>query len=144
QVKELNADTPWVARLRYAYADTLFDVGRRDEAREWFSRAVDADPDGLTDAADRLLDIDGIELEDDDEADDAELALAIAHDEVDERTEAERIAVRNARADELGDEDDDDLDDDELDDIDDDDDLEDDDLDQDDDDFDDDDEDDEF
>jgi tetratricopeptide (TPR) repeat protein len=88
QIRELTSDEPWTARLRYAYADALQAGGRRDEAREWFARAVDADPDGETDAADRLLDIDGITLEEDD-MDDPELALAEAHDEMDDRAEAE-------------------------------------------------------
>jgi tetratricopeptide (TPR) repeat protein len=85
QIRELTADAPWTARLRYAYADTLFDLGRRDEARQWFARAVDADPEGETDAAERLLDLDGVELEEDGEDEDPELALAIAHDETGDR-----------------------------------------------------------
>ena len=89
QIRELTADAPWTARLRYAYADTLFGLGRRDEAREWFARAVDADPEGETDAAERLLDLDGVELEEDGEDEDPELALAIAHDESNDRAEAE-------------------------------------------------------
>lgn len=55
---------PWAARLWYALADALLDAGRTDEAREWFSRAADADDDGLTDAGERLLDLDGVHLED--------------------------------------------------------------------------------
>ncbi len=45
---------PWVPRLHYAYADTLLELGRRAEAREWFARAEAADPDSLTDSADRV------------------------------------------------------------------------------------------
>jgi tetratricopeptide (TPR) repeat protein len=93
QVRELTADAPWVGRLRYAYADALLDAGRRDEAREWFARAVEVDPDGETDAADRLLDLDGVLMEDDDEADDPELALALAHDEMEDRVEVDRSAA---------------------------------------------------
>jgi glycerol-1-phosphatase len=63
QVPELTADAPWVARLRYAFADTLLAAGRESEAREWFARAADADDDGATDAAERLLDMDGVVLE---------------------------------------------------------------------------------
>ena len=85
QIRELTAEAPWAARLRYAYADALLAVGRRDEARDWFARAVEVDPDGDTDAAERLLDLDGIVLEEDDETEDPELALAIAHDEMDDR-----------------------------------------------------------
>jgi tetratricopeptide (TPR) repeat protein len=55
---------PWTARLRYAYADALLEVGRREDARAWFARAAEADPDGETDAAERLLELDGLVLED--------------------------------------------------------------------------------
>ena len=88
QIRELTGDTPWSARLRYAYADTLLAVGRREEAREWFARAVEVDPESDTDAAERLLDLDGITLEEDDESEDPDLALTLAHDEIDGRAEA--------------------------------------------------------
>ncbi len=44
---------PWVVRLRYAYADTLEQAGRLNDALTWFHKtnAIDADED--TDAADR-------------------------------------------------------------------------------------------
>ncbi|MEW2385704.1 Replicase polyprotein 1ab [Micromonospora sp. NPDC047707] len=74
QVPELTSDAaePWTSRLRYAYADALLAVGRREEAREWFSRAAEVDTDGETDAAERLLELDGVVIEgdDEDEADD--------------------------------------------------------------------------
>src|SRR6185436_16398128 len=74
QVRELGSDEPWVARLRYAYADALLTVGRREEAREWFARAAEIDEDALTDAAERLLDLDGVVLEEsDEELDDEDL-----------------------------------------------------------------------
>ncbi|MEH1102794.1 Replicase polyprotein 1ab [Micromonospora sp. CPCC 205561] len=78
QVPELTSDVsePWTARLRYAYADALLAVGRRDEAREWFSRAADVDTEGETDAAERLLELDGVMIEGDEE--DEESAEAIA------------------------------------------------------------------
>ncbi|GHJ55136.1 hypothetical protein Nm8I071_44430 [Nonomuraea sp. TT08I-71] len=71
QVPELTAEStePWAARLRYAYADALLAVGRREEAREWFSRAADLDAEGETDAAERLLELDGVVIEGDDEVD---------------------------------------------------------------------------
>ncbi|MEU8377415.1 tetratricopeptide repeat protein [Micromonospora sp. NPDC048894] len=71
QVPELTTDVaePWTARLRYAYADALLAVGRREEAREWFSRAADVDADGETDAPERLLELDGVVIEGDDEDD---------------------------------------------------------------------------
>jgi tetratricopeptide (TPR) repeat protein len=66
QVPELNSGRPrpWSARLFYAYADALLAAGREDEARGAFARAAAADADGETDAADRLDELDGIELED--------------------------------------------------------------------------------
>jgi tetratricopeptide (TPR) repeat protein len=72
QVRELTADedAEWAARLRYAYADALLAAGRRDEAREWFARASAADTEGLTDAAERLLELDGVTLEDDEDESD--------------------------------------------------------------------------
>jgi tetratricopeptide (TPR) repeat protein len=74
QVRELTAPAtePWAARLRYAYADALLEVGRRDEAREWFARAAEADDDAQTDAAERLLELDGVLLDGDDEDFDAD------------------------------------------------------------------------
>ena len=57
-----NSMQPWTARLRYAYADALLEVGREDEAREWFAKAVEADQGGLTDASDRLAELDGVEF----------------------------------------------------------------------------------
>jgi tetratricopeptide (TPR) repeat protein len=63
---------PWTARLRYAYAEALLDSGREDEAREWFAKAGEIDPEGETDAGDRLAALDGLTFdeveEDDDEA----------------------------------------------------------------------------
>jgi hypothetical protein len=67
QVRELTAEEPWVARLRYAYADALLAAGRPEESREWFARAAEIDEDAQTDAAERLLDLDGVVIEDDEE-----------------------------------------------------------------------------
>ena len=55
---------PWTVRLRYAYADALLDAGREDEARTWFARAAEVDEHGETDADDRVLELDGVILED--------------------------------------------------------------------------------
>ncbi len=76
QVPELTGDAaePWTARLRYAYADALLAVGRREEAREWFSRAAEIDTDGETDAAERLLELDGVVIEGDEDDEDEEFA----------------------------------------------------------------------
>ncbi|MEU2243462.1 MULTISPECIES: tetratricopeptide repeat protein [Streptomyces] len=55
---------PWTARLRYAYADALLAAGRESEARDWFAKALEADKDGVTDASDRLAELDGVEFVD--------------------------------------------------------------------------------
>jgi tetratricopeptide (TPR) repeat protein len=55
---------PWAARLWYAYADALQAAGREDQAREWFASAADADSQAETDADERLLELDGVVLED--------------------------------------------------------------------------------
>lgn len=44
----------WVVRLRYAYADTLLAAGRTEDAVVWFHRTAGVDADGVTDAAERL------------------------------------------------------------------------------------------
>ena len=69
---------PWTARLRYAYAEALLAAEREDEARDWFMRAADADSEGLTDAAERVDELDGIafdEFEDELDAEDGEDAV---------------------------------------------------------------------
>lgn len=55
QVPELRSRTrqPWVARLRYAYADVLVELGRLQEARRWFAKAAEVDAEE-TDALERL------------------------------------------------------------------------------------------
>jgi tetratricopeptide (TPR) repeat protein len=62
QVPELTARTkePWLARLRYAYSEALAATSREDEARLWLARAAEADEYGVTDAAERLAELDGI------------------------------------------------------------------------------------
>jgi tetratricopeptide (TPR) repeat protein len=66
QVRELTSadEEAWAGRLRYAYADALLAAGRRDEAREWFARAAEVDTELSTDAVERLLDLDGIVIDD--------------------------------------------------------------------------------
>ncbi|MBF6050303.1 tetratricopeptide TPR_4 [Streptomyces eurocidicus] len=59
-----NSVQPWTARLRYAYADALLEVGRKDEAREWFAKALESDQGGMTNASDRLAELDGVEFTD--------------------------------------------------------------------------------
>jgi tetratricopeptide (TPR) repeat protein len=62
QVPELTASTrePWLARLRYAYAEALAATGRVDEARRWLARAAEVDEHAVTDAAERIADLEGI------------------------------------------------------------------------------------
>ncbi len=134
QVRELTMESSedWSPRLRYAYADSLLASGRTEEAREWFAKAAAADSDAVTDAAERLLELDGVEIEDEDEGDDesadrARPASAEASD-TDSDTDSDSDSDDDDDDDEdYDDEDDDDLDDDEDDDLDDDDDDEDDD-----------------
>jgi tetratricopeptide (TPR) repeat protein len=77
---------PWTARLRYAYAEALLDASREDEAREWFSRASEVDPEGLTDAGERLAELDGLTFEEVEEEldDDADVEDGEDGDEEDE------------------------------------------------------------
>ena len=94
QVPELTSVRirPWSARLFYAYADALLAAGREEEARDAFARAAAADPEGETDAADRLDELEGFELEDltdedeDDAPEDAEDAAGDVEDRADEDT----------------------------------------------------------
>ncbi|MFI5937754.1 Replicase polyprotein 1ab [Actinoplanes sp. NPDC051494] len=112
QVKELSgdADAEWAARLRYAYADALLAAGRRDEAREWFSRAEAADTEDLTDAAERLLELDGVSIEGDDEDDEQ------AEDEVKAEADQGEAGLDDEDDDEDDDDSDEDADDDDDDD----------------------------
>ncbi|MFD6098207.1 tetratricopeptide repeat protein [Nocardiopsis flavescens] len=63
ELKERRA-RPWIARLFYAYADVLEELGRVEDAREYFSRASAVDTDGVTDADERLAVLEGVELVD--------------------------------------------------------------------------------
>lgn len=51
------AREPWVVRLRYAYADTLLEAGRVEEALAWFHRTEAADAEEITDAGARAAEI---------------------------------------------------------------------------------------
>lgn len=51
------------ARLRYAYADALLANGDPAQARRWFVAASALDPQQLTDAGQRVDDLDGLRLE---------------------------------------------------------------------------------
>lgn len=52
-----KARAPWVARLRYAYAETLLVAKRPEDALEWFHRTEAVDVDEITDAGQRALEI---------------------------------------------------------------------------------------
>jgi hypothetical protein len=49
----------WLVRLRYAYADTLLAAGRHEDALAWFHRTVGVDGENLTDAAERVAELEG-------------------------------------------------------------------------------------
>jgi len=44
---------PGSVRLWYAYADTLAELGRTEEAAQWFAASAAIDPEGETDAVER-------------------------------------------------------------------------------------------
>ena len=50
---------PWSARIRYAYADVLEQMGRTEEALEWFHRAAAVDAEMLTDSDQRVRKLEG-------------------------------------------------------------------------------------
>ena len=47
----------WAPRIRYAYAEALLADGQVAAAREWFERAAGFDPEGQTDAAERVAEL---------------------------------------------------------------------------------------
>jgi tetratricopeptide (TPR) repeat protein len=57
------------ARLRYAYADQLLAQGDRAKARDWFVAAAKLDREGLTDADERVAELDGLVIDFDDSED---------------------------------------------------------------------------
>jgi tetratricopeptide (TPR) repeat protein len=112
QVAELRDGRmhPFSARLFYAYGEALLAAGRKDEARQAFGKAIEFDPDGETDAIDRLDEVDGVavtvdDLEDDEFDDDFD-------DEADEEVEAE--SDEDAEDDDVEDESDEDAEDDDV------------------------------
>jgi len=98
---------PWTARLRYAYADALLEADREAEAREWFSRAAEADNEGITDAEDRIAALDGVVFDDEDEEADGD-AEAELEDFEDEDDEDDDNAFEAEEDDDLEDDDEDD------------------------------------
>ncbi|WP_092555330.1 tetratricopeptide repeat protein [Actinoplanes derwentensis] len=129
QIGELTAEgnAEWAARLRYAFADALLAAGRREEAREWFARAAEVDEDQVTDAAERLLELDGVTIEGDDEDEDEDAEAVTDRgpsneddsddDDQDEDDDEDDEDDEDEDDDDLGedDEDDDDLEDDDAD-----------------------------
>jgi tetratricopeptide (TPR) repeat protein len=75
-VRRISPNRPAAARLYYAYADAQLALGDAAAAREWFARATEADHELTTDAAERLDELDGVEMfdllgdEDDEQGDD--------------------------------------------------------------------------
>jgi tetratricopeptide (TPR) repeat protein len=57
-----TARTPEVARLRYAYAEALLAARRQEAALEWFQRAAAVDTDSSTDAAERVAQLEGLDV----------------------------------------------------------------------------------
>jgi hypothetical protein len=96
QLPELAARgaRPEYGRLFYAYADALLDAGREEEAHWWFSRAAAADVDGLTDAADRLEELDPVVFDDLADAGTAEEDGASAEDAGDPEAEGQPTGHR--------------------------------------------------
>lgn len=48
---------PWLARLRYAYADMLLAAGRRREGLEWFHKSAAVDVQQDSDAEERIVEL---------------------------------------------------------------------------------------
>lgn len=85
ELKERRA-RPYVARLFYAYADVLEELGRVDDAREYFARASSVDREGGTDADERLAALEGVELVDVDDG----IVWTDVEEEADEAVEKSR------------------------------------------------------
>jgi hypothetical protein len=62
--RRVSPHRPSAPRLYYAYADALLADGDARGAREWFAKAADADHELTTDAAERLDELDGVEVVD--------------------------------------------------------------------------------
>ncbi|HSS67689.1 MAG TPA: hypothetical protein VLK34_04005 [Nocardioidaceae bacterium] len=54
-----NSRASWAPRIRYAYAEAMLADGQDSQAREWFERAAGVDPEQITDAEERLAELDG-------------------------------------------------------------------------------------
>ncbi|MBU6348412.1 MAG: hypothetical protein KGQ38_07360, partial [Actinomycetales bacterium] len=62
QCPELNKPSTesWAARIRYTYADVLTKLGQTAEAIEWFHRAAAVDVDQMTDADERIEELEAL------------------------------------------------------------------------------------
>ncbi len=71
EIEQVGARGPKLsrARLRYAYADLLEQMGEGDQAERWFDAVVRLDPDQSTDAADRADALRGLVIDFDDDED---------------------------------------------------------------------------
>ncbi|MGZ0152118.1 hypothetical protein ACXJJ3_34025 [Kribbella sp. WER1] len=101
EVPELTKRTraDWLPRLRYAYADALEEAGRADDALVWFHRAAGVDGDGVTGAAERAAQLEGLEFTDLDEdvvVDDEDLEVETP-DDADEDLEVEQADGADAQ-----------------------------------------------
>lgn len=63
----LARQQPWAARLFYAQAEVALAQDRPEQARELFAKALDADQELITDAGERLSELDGVVVEWDEE-----------------------------------------------------------------------------
>jgi tetratricopeptide (TPR) repeat protein len=86
------------ARLRYAYADLLEQVGQIESAERWFEAAASLDADESTDAADRVARLRGVVIEFDESEDDE-----FIDDEADELEGAESDVTEDSESDDLED-----------------------------------------
>lgn len=111
QIPELTdgKKRPGSARLFYAYADALADADRQDEARHWFGKAAAADPEGNTDAADRVAELDLLDFDDLEDTDELDEPQDAADDEDSEDSDSDADAEgSDDESDDDGDSDEDD------------------------------------
>ena len=100
-VRRVSPHRPSAVRIYYAYADAVLAAGDAESARDWFARAAEADHELTTDAAERLDELDGIDLTDllEDEPDDEPAAADDADPEADADADADHEADADADAD---------------------------------------------
>ena len=105
QIPQLTAAgpiQPYTVRLWYAYAEALLDVGRREEALHWFARAAAVDHDGVTDADERLAELEGVDIVDLEELSNAPGDLAsddLANDDTNDDNTNDDNENRDSRSD---------------------------------------------